>query len=61
MAVYWVGWSLETVQKKLFAVSNSCWCHFTAHIRGYISIIAYIDLTIAIKKIIAGRHLGLMN
>ena len=50
MAVYWVGWNLETVKKKLFAVSNSCWCHFTAHICGYISIIAYMDLTIASKK-----------
>ena len=61
MAFYWVGWGLEIVQKKIFAVSNSFWCHFTAHICGYISIIAYMDLTIASKKMLAGRHLGLMN
>ena len=37
--------------KKLFAVSNSFWCNFTAHICGYISIIAYMDLTIASKNV----------
>ena len=41
MVFYWVGWSLEIVPKKRFAVSNSFWCHFTVHICGYISIIAY--------------------
>ena len=50
MAFYWVGCGLEIVQKKLFAVSNSFWCHFTAHICGYISIITYMNLTIASKK-----------
>ena len=50
MAFYWVLCGLEFVQKKLFAVSNSFWCHFTAHVCGYISIIAYMDLTIASKK-----------
>ena len=36
-----LGW-LESIncKKKMFAVSNSFWCHFTAHICGYISIIA---------------------
>ena len=29
-------------------------CHFTAHICGYISIIAYMDLTIASKTMLAG-------
>ena len=61
MAFYCVGWGLEIVQKKLFAVSNSFWCHFTAHICGYISIIAHMDLTIASKKMLEGCHLGLMN
>ena len=52
-----LGWlGLEIVQKKLFAVSNSFWCHFTAHTCGYISIIAYMymDLTIASKKMLSG-------
>ena len=54
MAFYWVGWGLEIVPKKIFAVSNSFWCHFTAHILcGYNYIIAYMDLNIAIKKMLA--------
>ena len=58
-----LGWleSRNCKKTKLFAISNSCWCHFTAHICGYISIIAYMDLTIASKKMLAGWHLGLMN
>ena len=44
----WLG--SRNCEKKLFAVSNSFWCHFTAHICGYIAIIAYMDLTIASKK-----------
>ena len=54
MGLYWVGLDLEKCTKKLFAVSNSFWCHFTAHICGYISIIAYMDLTIDSKKMLAG-------
>ena len=46
-----LGWlGSRNCTKKLFAVSNSFWCHFTADICGYISIIAYMDLTIARKK-----------
>ena len=45
-----LGWLLSRNCKKKIAVSNSIWCHFTAHICGYISIIAYMDITIASKK-----------
>ena len=50
MAFYCVGWGLEIVPKKLFAVSNSFWCHFTAHIINvatFLSLHNYMDLTIA--------------
>ena len=57
MWFYWVGLGLESCTKKLFAEYNSFWCHFTVHICGYIYIIAYMDLTIDSKKMLAGSRL----
>ena len=51
---HWVGWGLEIVQTKAFGVSNSFWYHFTAHTCGYISIVAYMDLTLASNFFLAG-------
>ena len=45
----WVG--SRNCSKKLFAISNSFWCHFTA--RMWLHFYHSMDLTIASKKMLA--------
>ena len=53
MAFYWVGWSLESVQKNYLPYLIHVGV-ITAHICGYITIISYMDLTIASNFFLAG-------
>ena len=48
------------LHKKILAIHNSYWCHLKAWVSGYISITAYVDITLTNKTMIAGQLLGLM-
>ena len=50
MAFYWVGWSLEIVQKSNLPYLIHFGVILQRTLCGYISIIAYMGLTIASKK-----------
>ena len=50
----------KIAHKKILAIHNSYWYHLKAWVFGYISITAYVDLTLTNKKLIAGQLLGLM-
>ena len=46
--------------KKILAIHNSYWYHLKAWVFGYISITAYVDLTLTNNFFLAGQLLGLV-
>ena len=40
----------KIAQKKILAIHNSYWCNLKAWVSGYISITAYVDITLTNKK-----------